>query len=100
MPSTRTVWGVTTEILHRMKEFGQAEYGLAYDPPDGAIGTATRQTLLGECVFEFVHDDANTKLTVTLAKKPWLLHERLLWNGFSAAVDRCSKDEIAPQSQR
>jgi hypothetical protein len=81
---------VTTEILRRMKEFGQAEYGLVYDPPGGALGTATRQTPLGECVIEFVHDEANTELTVTLVKKPWLLPKRLIWWGFSAAVDRCS----------
>ena len=41
MPSTRTFSGVTPEILHRMKEFGRAEYNIVYDPPEGPVSTAT-----------------------------------------------------------
>jgi hypothetical protein len=58
MPSTRTFSDVTAEILSRMKEFGRAEYGIVYDPPEGPISTATSRTLLGECVIEFAHDSS------------------------------------------
>ena len=91
MPSTRTFSDFTAEILTRMKEFGSAQYGIVYDPPEGPISTATSQTPLGECVIEFVHDAAKAELTLTLVKKPWLLPEGLLWNGFSKTLERCRK---------
>jgi hypothetical protein len=92
MSSTRTFSGVTSEILSRMKELGRAEHGITYDPPDAAVGTATSQTPLGECVIEFSHDSAKGELTLTLVKKPWLLPEGLLWDGFEATLSRCSKE--------
>jgi hypothetical protein len=92
MPSTRTFSGVTPEILHRMKEFGRAEYNIVYDPPEGPVSTATSQTPLGECVVEFAHDPAKAELTLTLLKKPWLLPEGLLWSGFSETLERCRRE--------
>ena len=92
MPSTRTFSGVTPSILSRMKEFGRAEYSIVYDPPEGPVSTATSQTPLGECVIEFVHDAERAELTLTLVKKPWLLPEGLLWNGFSETLERCRKE--------
>ena len=92
MPSTRTFSGVTPEILHRMKEFGRAEYNIVYDPPVGPVSTATSQTPLGECVVEFAHDPAKAELTLTLVKKPWLLPEGLLWSGFSETLERCRRE--------
>jgi len=92
MPSTRTFSGVTPEILHRMKEFGRAEYNIVYDPPEGPVSTATSQTPLGECVVEFAHDPAKAELTLTLVKKPWLLPEGLLWSGFSETLERCRRE--------
>jgi hypothetical protein len=90
MSSTRTFLDVTAEILTRMKEFGRAEYGIVY--AEGPISTATSQTPLGECVIEFVHDPAKAELTLTLVKKPWLLPEGLLWNGFSKTLKRYRKE--------
>ena len=92
MPSTRTFSGVTVEILSRMKEFGSAEYGIVYDPPEGSISTATSQTPLGECVIEFAHDSTTAELTLTLIKKPWLLPEGLLWSGFVETLERCRNE--------
>ena len=92
MPRTRTFSGVTPEILHRMKEFGRAEYNIVYDPPEGPVSTATSQTPLGECVVEFAHDPAKAELTLTLLKKPWLLPEGLLWSGFSETLERCRRE--------
>jgi len=92
MPSTRTFSGVTPEILHRMKEFGRAEYNIVYDPPEGPVSTATSQTPLGECVVQFAHDPAKAELTLTLLKKPWLLPEGLLWSGFSETLERCRRE--------
>ena len=92
MSSTRTFSGVTDAILSRMKEFGRAEYGIVYDPPEGAISTATSQTPLGECVIEFAHDSAKAELTLTLVKKPWLLPEGVLWSGFVATLERCREE--------
>jgi hypothetical protein len=92
MPSSRTFSGVTVEILNRMKEFGRAQYGIVYDPPEGLLSTATSQTPLGECVIEFAHDPEKAELTLTLVKKPWLLPEGLLWNGFSETLERCRKE--------
>jgi len=89
MSTSRTFSGVTPEILCRMKEFGRAEYGIVYDPPDGPVSTATSQTPLGECVIVFAHDPAKAELTLTLVKKPWLLPEGMLWNGFVATLERC-----------
>ena len=89
MSTSRTFSGVTPEILSRMKEFGRAEYGIVYDPPDGPVSTATSQTPLGECVIVFAHDPAKAELTLTLVKKPWLLPEGMLWNGFVATLERC-----------
>jgi len=89
MSTSRTFSGVTPEILSRMKEFGRAEYGIVYDPPDGPVSTAASQTPLGECVIEFVHDPAKAELTLTLVKKPWLLPEGMLWNGFVTTLERC-----------
>lgn len=92
MPNTRTFSGVTTELLSRMKDYGRAEYGIVYDPPEGAVSTAISQTPLGECVIEFVHDAAKAELTLTVVKKPWLLPEGLLWSGFSNTLERCRKE--------
>ena len=92
MPASRTFPGVTPEILKRMKELGRAEYNIVYDPPDGPVSTATSQTPLGECVIEFAHDPAKAELTLTLVKKPWLLPEGVLWNGFVATLDRCREE--------
>jgi hypothetical protein len=92
MPSSRTFSGVTVEILSRMKEFGRAQYGIVYDPPEGPVSTATSQTPVGECIIEFAHDAAKTELTLTLVKRPWLLPEGLLWNGFSDTLERCRKE--------
>jgi len=89
MSNSRTFSGVTDEILDRMKALGRAEYDIVYDPPEGPVSTATSQTPLGECVIEFVHDPAKAELTLTLVKKPWLLPESVLWNGFSETLDRC-----------
>ena len=93
MPSSRTFSGVTVDILTRMKEFGRAQYNIVYDPADGPVSTATSQTPLGECVVEFAHDAAKAELTLTLVKKPWLLPEGVLWNGFSETLERCRKEE-------
>jgi hypothetical protein len=92
MPSSRTFSGVTVEILTRMKEFGRAQYNIVYDPPEGPLSTATSQTPLGECIIEFAHDAGKAELTLTLVKKPWLLPEGLLWNGFSETLERCRKE--------
>ena len=92
MPSSRTFSGVTVDILTRMKEFGRAQYNIVYDPAEGPVSTATSQTPLGECVIEFAHDAAKSELTLTLVKKPWLLPEGLLWNGFSETLERCRKE--------
>jgi hypothetical protein len=45
-------------------------------------------------VIEFVHDAAKAELTLTLTliKKPWLLPEGLLWNGFSETLERCREE--------
>jgi hypothetical protein len=93
MPSSRTFSGVTVDILTRMKEFGRAQYNIVYDPAEGPVSTATSQTPLGECVVEFAHDAAKAELTLTLVKKPWLLPEGVLWNGFSETLERCRKEE-------
>ena len=92
MSSSRTFSGVTVYILTRMKEFGRTQYNIVYDPAEGPVSTATSQTPLGECVIEFAHDAAKSELTLTLVKKPWLLPEGLLWNGFSETLERCRKD--------
>ena len=92
MPSSRTFSGVTVDILTRMKEFGRAQYNIVYDPAEGPVSTATSQTPLGECVIEFAHDAAKSELTLTLVKKPWLLPEGVLWNGFSETLERCRKE--------
>ena len=92
MSNSRTFSGVTTEILDRMKALGRAEYDIVYDPPEGPVSTATSQTPLGECVIEFAHDPAKAELTLTLVKKPWLLPEGVLWNGFVATLDRCREE--------
>ena len=92
MPSSRIFSGVTVEVLTRMKEFGRAEYDIVYDPPEGPVSTATSQTPLGECIIEFAHDAAKAELTLTLVKKPWLLPEELLWNGFSETLERCREE--------
>jgi len=89
MSTSRTFPGVTSEILSRMKELGRAEYSIIYDPAEGPVSTATSQTPLGECVIEFVHDPAKAELTLTLVKKPWLLPEGLLWDGFVTTLERC-----------
>jgi hypothetical protein len=92
MTSSRTFSGVSVEILTRMKEFGRTQYGIVYDPPEGPVSTATSQTPLGECIIEFAHDAAKAELTLILVKKPWLLPEGLLWNGFSETLERCRKE--------
>ena len=92
MSSRRTFSGVTVDILTRMKEFGRAQYNIVYDPAEGPVSTATSQTPLGECIIEFAHDAAKAELTLTLVKKPWLLPEGVLWNGFSETLERCRKE--------
>ena len=92
MSNTRNFPDVTLAVLTRMKEFGLAKYGMVFDPPDGASGTATSRTPLGEFVIDFVHDCARSELTLTLVKKPWLVPEGLLWNGFTEALARCRNE--------
>jgi hypothetical protein len=92
MSNTRTFSYVTAEVVNRMKEFARAKYNIVFDPPDGSTSIATSQTPLGECVIEFVHDSARAELTLTLVKKPWLLPESMLWNGFTETLDHCRKE--------
>jgi hypothetical protein len=92
MSSSRIFPGVTDEILARMKALGRTEYGMAYDPPDGPISKATARTPFGECVIEFAHDSAKAELKLTLVKKPWLLPEGMLWNGFAETLERCRNE--------
>jgi hypothetical protein len=92
MSNTRTFSYVTAEVVNRMKEFARAKYNIVFDPPDDSTSIATSQTPLGECVIEFVHDSARAELTLTLVKKPWLLPESMLWNGFTETLDHCRKE--------
>ena len=92
MSTTRTFSGVTAEVVSRMKEFARANYNIVFDPPDGSTSIATSQTPLGECVIEFVHDPVKAELTLTLVKKPWLLPESMLWNGFTETFERCRNE--------
>jgi hypothetical protein len=89
MASSRTFSGVTVEVLTRMQEFGRAKYGIIYDPPEGLARTATARTPFGECVIATVYQEDTAELTLTLLKKPWLLPEGLLWNGFVETLARC-----------
>jgi hypothetical protein len=91
MPTSRTFPGVSGEVAARMKEYGRSQYGIVFDPPEGLNSTATGQTPFGECVIAFAHDSAREELTLTLVKKPWLLPETLLWNGFLTTLERCRK---------
>jgi hypothetical protein len=92
MSSSRTFSGISTEIVTRMKAFGRSQYGIVFDPPEGPNSTATGQTPLGECVIAFAHDSTRAELTLTLVKKPWLLPETLLWNGFQSTLERCRNE--------
>jgi hypothetical protein len=92
MSTTRTFSGVTAAVVGRMKEYARANYDIVFDPPDGSTSIATSQTPLGECVIEFAHDPAHAELTLTLVKKPWLLPEGLLWNGFEQTLERCRNE--------
>ena len=92
MSTTRTFSDVTAELVSRMKEFARAKYDIVFDPPDGSTSIATSQTPLGECVIEFVHDAEKAELTLTLVKKPWLLPEGVLWNGFTETLERCRNE--------
>jgi hypothetical protein len=92
MPTIRTFTGISIEIVGRMKEYGRSQYGIVFDPPEGPNSTATSQTPFGECVIEFAHDIERAELTLTLVKKPWLLPEGLLWNGFLETLARCRED--------
>jgi hypothetical protein len=89
MASSRTFSNVSLETLSRIKEVGRTEHGVVYDPPDGPRSTASSQTPFGECVTEFVHDGTRAELTVTIVKKPWLLPEGMLWDGFMRVLERC-----------
>ena len=40
-------------------------------------------------MIALVHDAEKAELKLTLVKKPWLLPEGLLWNGFSEMLERC-----------
>jgi hypothetical protein len=92
MSNTRTFSDVTAEVVSRMKEFARAKYNIVFEPPDGSASIATSQTPLGECVIEFAHDVEKAELTLTLIKKPWLLPESTLWNGFTETLDHCRKE--------
>jgi hypothetical protein len=92
MPTSRTFSGISSEIVGRMKEYGRSQYGIVFDPPDGPNSTAISQTPFGECVIEFAHDSARQELTLTLVKKPWLLPESLLWNGFLTTLEACREE--------
>ena len=92
MSNTHTFSDVSAEVVSRMKEFARAKYDIVFDPPDGPTSIATSQTPLGECVIEFAHDAAKAELTLTVVKKPWLLPEGVLWNGFVATLDRCREE--------
>jgi len=91
MFSSRIFSDVTEEFLSRIKEIGRTEYSVIFDPPKGPRSTATSQTPLGECVVEFVHDSARAELTLTIVRKPWLVPESLLWNGFLDTLERSRK---------
>ena len=81
---------MTIETLSRVKEVGRSEHGVVYDPPDGSRSTtASSRTPFGECVIQFDHDSARAVLTVTIIKRPWLLPEGILWDGFMRALERC-----------
>jgi hypothetical protein len=92
MPTSRTFSGISVQIVDRMKVYSRSQYGVVFDPPEGPNSTATSQTPLGECVIEFAHDVERAELTLTLVKKPWLLPDGLLWNGFLETLERCRKE--------
>jgi hypothetical protein len=92
MPTSRTFSGISVQIVDRMKAYSRSQYGVVFDPPEGPNSTATSQTPLGECVIEFAHDVERAELTLTLVKKPWLLPEGLLWNGFLETLERCREE--------
>jgi hypothetical protein len=92
MPATRKFSGVSAAMVVRMKEYSRSQYGVVFDPPEGPNSIATSQTPLGECVIEFAHDSEREELALTVVKKPWLLPEGLLWNGFVETLERCREE--------
>jgi hypothetical protein len=92
MSTTRSFSGISAETVARMKEFGRAQYGIVFDPPDGPNSIATSQTPFGECVIAFAYDRERAELTLNLVKKPWLLPESVLWNGFLSTLERCRSE--------
>ena len=89
MSTSRTFPNVSLETLSRIREVGRTEHGVIYDPPDGPRSTASSRTPFGECVIQFDHDSARAELTVTIVKRPWLVPERMLWDGFARVLERC-----------
>lgn len=90
--SGRVFTGVAPGLVDRLKALGQAEHGVVFDPPDTPACTATTRTPLGECVVAFAYDRDRAELTLTLVRKPLLLPEAMLWDGFGAALERCRRE--------
>ena len=92
MSESRTFSDISEAVVGRMKELGRTQFGMVFDPPDGASSTATSPTPFGECVVAFVHDRGCSELTLTVIKKPALLSTATLWSGFAAALARCREE--------
>lgn len=88
MSASRIFSGVTVTVINRIKQVAHGEYGIVFDPPDAAKGTAAARTPIGDFVMHFVHDSAESVLVLTLVKKPMLLPAVLVWSRLGTEVER------------
>ena len=86
--ATKTFAGITPAPWERIKAESASEHGTVYDPPQGAKGTATTKTPVGELVLRFEYDAARQTVTYSIDKKPFIVAEGTIWSGVQGAIDK------------
>lgn len=86
MSKPRVFLSVSPSALARIRAVG-VEHGVAFEPPDAALGVATGRTPFGECRVAFAHDPSAGTLTLEVRRKPMLLPNEAVWRTLEGVIE-------------
>lgn len=90
MAKTQRFDGITSSVWECVKATSLREHGTKYEPAGSPDGTATTHTPVGEVVLRYNYNETEASLTYTLAKKPFIVSEAVIWDGIKSTLKGCS----------
>lgn len=90
MAKTKSFNDVTASIWECVKATSLREHGTKYAPPGVPQGTATTVTPVGDVVLNYDYNVADSTVTYTLVKKPFIVSEGTIWDGIKDTIAGCS----------